>query len=150
MDSFEGQQFVLNFSDLTILEFDGEYEEIKKSMEEESYVGCEWMLRSDATVDFPTNSCFFTLHFYHNKDVYIVDYQSSVSDVFYNSDIPCLSMWVQYKGWSCPKPHPDLIREEMGFWKHFWETRIVDSDYLDKRYGERIIDFSDYIDEDEE
>jgi hypothetical protein len=150
VNEFEGQPFAMNLSDHTILEGDGEYERVKEIMEKESYVGCDWMVRSEVTIDFPTNSCIFIVHFYQNRDIYIVEYQSSVSDVFYNSDIPCISMWSQDKGWNCPQPHPDLIRDAMEFWKHFWETGILDSEYLDEKCGKRIVDYSEYIIDDEE
>jgi len=147
---FEGQEFSLNFTDHTILETEGKYDLVKQIMEDDSYVGVEWMVRSHLTIDFPTNSCMFVLHFYHNKKIIIAEYESSVADVFYNSDIPCISIWAQDNGWNCPQPHPDLIRDGLDFWKHFWETSVLDSEYLDERYGERVIDYSDYKDDDED
>lgn len=140
-----------NFSDVTILQADGEYQEVKKIMEKELRKDATWMLRSDLTIDFPTGSCVMVLHFYDNGNIYITDYKSSVSDVFYNPDIPCLSIWAQENGWNVPQPHPDMIKAGLDFWKHFWDTRIIDSDYFDTRYGERqIIDSVDIEDEDED
>ena len=139
-------EFELHFSDLTILEGDGEYAEVKKIMESGLYKDATWMLRSDLTIDFPAGSCILILHFYSDGNIYIMDYKSSVSDVFYNPDIPCISMWAQENGWNIPQPHPDLIKTGLDFWKHFWDTRIIDSDYLDQKYGERHI--VDYVDDD--
>jgi len=144
-------EFTLNFSDLTILEADGEYLEAKKIMERELSKKATWMLKSNLTMDFPTGSCFMILHFYSDGKVYIIEYTSSVSDVFYNPDIPCISLWAQENGWDTPQPHPSLIKTGLDFWKHFWDTRIVDSDYLDKKYGERqIIETVDETEEDED
>ena len=89
---FEGQECSLNFTDHTILETEGQYDAVKHTMEEESYVGCEWMVRSHLTIDFPTNSCMFVLHFYHNKDIIIAEYQSTVADVFYICGSPAPSI----------------------------------------------------------
>ena len=46
-------------------------------------------------------------------------------------------MWAQESGWKIPQPHYDLVKSDKEFWKHFYDTLIIDSDYLDKLYGER-------------
>jgi len=69
--------------------------------------------------------------------VYIMEYIPSIKDVFYNPDISSLNRWLQEKGWNIPRPHKDLVNNDKGLWRHFWETYLIDSEYLDTLYGER-------------
>jgi len=81
------------------------------------------------------------LHFYHNGDVFIDSFQPSTSiDAYYNPDIRYLSAWLQEKGWHVPEPLPDLIRINVDFWKHFWESSLINSGYLNNLYGKRESD----------
>jgi predicted nicotinamide N-methyase len=78
----------------------------------------------------------FTLDFRHTKNVYIIQYMGT-GDVFYNPDISCLSRWCQASGWKIPQPIEALVRDNTPFWKHMWEVLLVDSPYLDDKYGLR-------------
>jgi len=130
-------EFNLDFSDRTILEADGQYDHVRHLMESEWPHSPEWMIRSDLTVDSPFGYGSMTLHLYSNKDVYVIDYSPSMGDVYYNPDIQCLSAWAQEKGWNIPKPDKGIVQRSLEFWKHFWLTGLVDSDYLTEMYGER-------------
>jgi hypothetical protein len=79
----------------------------------------------------------FDLSFFKNKDIYIKEYSPSVAEVFYNPDIRCLTMWSFENGWNRPKPHRDLIDQDVELWRHFWETYLVDSEYLERKFGSR-------------
>jgi hypothetical protein len=46
-------------------------------------------------------------------------------------------MWCQENGWKVPQPHPNLVKTDKVFWKHFYDTLIIDSDYMDEIYGIR-------------
>jgi len=141
----------LSFSDQTILETEGVFDEVKKLMEEDLHKDAKWMIKSELTIESVMGFCRMILNFYDTKDIYVAEYQTSSGDVFYNSDIRCLSVWAQDNGWNVPKPSSDLIRSDVEFWKHFWESRLIDSEYLDEKYGERKILYSDYnMGEDEE
>jgi len=126
--------FSIEFSDRTLIETDGEYD----SVAELCLDSPDWMLRTDAVISNNAGSCFFVLHFYANKDVYIINYLTSLPDVFYNPDIQYLSAWTQSHGWNAPRPHNDLVKDDIQLWKHFWETMLVDSEILDSKYGERL------------
>lgn len=140
----------LSFSDQTILETEGIFDDVKKLMEEDLYKGAKWMIKSELTIESSMGFCRMVLNFYDTKDIYIAEYQTSSGDVFYNSDVRCLSAWSQANGWNTPRPLPDLIRSDIEFWKHFWESRLIDSEYLDEKYGERKLLYSDYNTEEDE
>ena len=46
-------------------------------------------------------------------------------------------MWAQENGWKIPQPNPELVKVNKEFWKYFYDTLIIDSDYFDKLYGGR-------------
>jgi len=41
------------------------------------------------------------------------------------------------KGWNRPSPISSEIDYAMDFWREAWETGLVDSDYLQKKFGKR-------------
>jgi predicted nicotinamide N-methyase len=100
--------------------------------------GKEWMIETNVMINNPYGSSEMNLHFFSNKDVFIMSFATtSKEDVFYNPDIRCVSMWAQENGWNIPQPSPDLIGDNLNFWKHFWETGLINSKYLDKKYGKK-------------
>jgi hypothetical protein len=139
----ENNEVELFFSDHTILEADSKFEEVNKIMESELWKGHKWMLETNLTIDSQSGVSEMILHLYHNKDIMIMEYKSSEGDVFYNPDIQALSVWASENGWNHPKPYIDLIKSDLEFWKHFWEVFLIDSDYLDERFGKRQIIYTD-------
>jgi hypothetical protein len=147
--------FELFFSDLTMLESEGEYNLTKKIMESEKKVititsggkskeieieigPSEWVIKTTLTISSQFGKCNLVLDFYYDGRVYIISYIPSVSgDFAYNPDMRCLSMWCQSNGWKVPQPSESLIKASITFWKKTWKTNIIDSDYLSQRYGER-------------
>lgn len=130
-------EFDMSFSDNTIVEGNGNYENIKKIMSEDFANDRGWMLRTRCTLTTTAGISELILHFYSDKKVYIIEYMPSIKDVFYNPDIQCLNLWLQNNGWGIPRPSKDLINSDKGLWKHFWEVYLIDSEYFDQLYGER-------------
>jgi hypothetical protein len=98
----------------------------------------EWMLESRIYISSEFGDAEAILHLYCNKDVYIIDFAPSAgNDGINNPDIRYLSFWAQESGWNIPQPFPDLVRLNFDFWKHFWGAGIVNSNFLDKKLGER-------------
>jgi len=60
-----------------------------------------------------------------------------VGDLYYNPDIQVISTWAQENGWKIPSPSESLIRSDKAFWKHFWDTLIIDSEFFDRVHGKR-------------
>ena len=133
----EEQEFDLSFTDITILETEGYYEETKKLMEEDTFFDCPWAISSDLTMSHISGPAEFSLDFHCDKKIIIISYEPSIGDVYYNPDISCLSMWAQDRGWEIPEPIPALVKNDLYFWKHFWEISIIQSNYLDNKYGKR-------------
>ena len=133
----EGTEFRIDFTDLTLIETEGNFEETNNIMKKEPPFNEKWVIRTFATVSSISGSGGMELQFHGDKSVYIIDYIPSIGDLFYNPDLRVISMWSQENGWKVPQPHPDLVKDNKEFWKHFYDTLIIDSDYLDKLYGKR-------------
>lgn len=128
--------FELNFDDVTMLEADGKFSQVKNLCENEFPFSDNWNIKTRLTIMSQLGEGFFTLDFRHTRNVYIVQYAGS-GDVFYNPDISCLSRWAQAAGWKIPQPIEAIVRENLSFWKHMWEVLLIDSPYLDDKYGLR-------------
>jgi len=132
--------YELDFDDNTLLETEGDFEEIMKIMKKDTPADT-WMLcsglRMTITIHGQMMEAQFLLHFYSDGKIYIMEYSPSSSDVSYNPDMSGLSTWVKSKGWSSLHPYVDLVKNNLVFWKFFWESHLVDSDYLDHNYGKR-------------
>jgi hypothetical protein len=127
----------LNFSDITLCETEGIFKDVMKKMISLPPYNEEWMIRTKLTIGSEMGIGEMILHFYGNGKIIIKEYITSIGDVFYNPDIQCLSMWAQENGWKIPQPDTYLIKQDKEFWKHFYDTLIIDSDYFDKIYGKR-------------
>jgi len=127
----------IDFTDITLSEADGKYEDVKELMAEDHPNYDEWVLRSDVTILSISGVGSMEIQCHGDGSVYILKYQPSIADVFYNNDIQALSTWAQEKGWKIPQPKYTLVEDSKQFWKHFWDTLVIDSDYLDKLYGKR-------------
>lgn len=127
----------ISLTDITLNEADGEFLDVEKLMRSEPPYSDMWVIRTDMSVSGYMGMCNMELQMQNDKSVYILQYSPSVGDVFYNPDLQILSQWCQMKGWKIPQPHPQLIKEDKEFWKHFYDTLVIDSDYLDEIYGVR-------------
>lgn len=132
-------EITIDFSDVTLASQDGDFSSVSKIMSQSLADKEKWMIRTSATISTQYGHGEMVLHFYGNGKIYIVEYLSASGDVFYNPDVPGISMWAQANGWKVPEPQKDLILSDKVFWKHFWETRIIDSDYFDNIYGKREV-----------
>jgi len=128
----------VDFTDTTMAEANGEFEDVKELMQEESYDDT-WMIRSTITITSGFGIGMMVLHFFGTGKILIDEYDPSVNDVHYNPDVSSLSQWALDAGWHRPEPGVDLIRHNKEFWKYFWETYLINSSYLDKIYGKRDI-----------
>ena len=133
-------QYDFTFDDITVIENDGNYGEIKKVMFEDAFSD-SWMLESNLLIGIRMGTKYFEatmqLHFYSDGKIYIMEYKPSSGDVFYNPDIRGFVAWAKYNGWTSIRPFRDLVKSNVKFWKYFWETHMVDSEYLEKQFGAR-------------
>lgn len=127
----------IDFTDITLSETDGKYEDVKKIMTEENPNYDKWVLRSDVTISSPSGIGIMEIQCHGDGSIYILKYIPSIADVYYNNDIQEISSWAQNNGWKIPQPKYTVVEDNKQFWKYFWETLIIDSDYLDELYGKR-------------
>lgn len=127
----------LDFTDITINEADGVFEDVKEIMLKEPPFNDSWVLRSRVSIVSSSGMGQMEIQFHGDMGVWILDYEPSIGDLFYNPDIQIISAWAQENGWQIPQPHPGLVSTNKDFWKHFYDTLLIDSDYLDKLYGKR-------------
>jgi len=132
-----GIEFTINFTDITLNETDGVYDDTKAIMSKEIPCVDNWVLRSDVTIASNSGEGFMEIQCQADGDIFILDYSPSIGDLFYNPDIQVISMWAQENGWNIPQPHSDLIKTNKEFWKYFYDTLVIDSEYFDKLYGGR-------------
>jgi len=136
-------QYELDFTDPTILQTDGNFDEVMKLMKEEGdAIADSWMIESPMTMTMITPNkqvleASFLLHFYHNGNIYVMEYAPSSGDVFFIPDIQGLVVWAQQNGWKSVRPCEDLARDNTTCWKYFYETNLIDSEYLEYHFGKR-------------
>jgi hypothetical protein len=127
----------LNFSDITMAETDGVFEDVREKMVSEFPHSEKWVIRTDLTIEGQFGMGSMVINCFNDGSIYILEYQPSIGDVFYNPDVQAFSSWAQSSGWKIPQPHVDTIKSDKEFWKHFYDTLIIDSDYFDELYGKR-------------
>lgn len=135
----------IEFSDETILRNEASFLNIESDMKKEDVYASKWMISSDASVKSYSNGVqisesFMKLQFYYNKEAVITECLSSVKDMYTNPDIRGLIELLRLKGWEKVSVHPFLIDENRNFWRFFWESGLIDSDYLDKKIGRENIE----------
>ncbi len=127
----------IDFTDITLSETDGKYEDVKKIMAKENPNYDKWVLRSDVTIFSPSGIGVMEIQCHGDGSIYILKYIPSIADVYYNNDIQVISSWAQNNGWEIPQPKYTIVEDNKQFWKYFWETLVIDSDFLDELYGKR-------------
>lgn len=151
-------EFELFFDDVTILESDGVYQRVKELMEEDiqqtgkltkkQLDAYQWVVKSKLSIFSPFGQGNFILDFYWDKRVYIVGFATTTKDKYQNADVRCLSTWCQENGWKIPSAIQSIITDNLDFWTHMWKTNLIDSEFLDMRYGKRQHDYT--VEDDEE
>jgi len=128
----------LNFTDVTMAETDGVFKEVEEIMLSEYPHNKKWVIRTNVTIESKFGMGAMVLNCFYDGNVYIIEYTPSIGDVFYNPDVQSLASWSQENGWKIPQPQESLVKSDREFWKHFYDTLIIDSDYFDKIYGKRF------------
>jgi hypothetical protein len=123
---------VVEFTDSTINETNGDYEATAKIMSEDG--ARDWMLRSEAFVETDAISCNFLLHFWDGGDVYIMETEHPCNFEAPDDDIRALSAWCQDNGWKTLYAHDDLVSDpiSMDFWSRIRSAGIVDNKEIRK------------------
>jgi len=134
----------VEFNDITLIEGNGDYKKICSIMEGEHLP--KWMLETSAIITCFQNSngqkiiiseANLKLQFFNDGIVKITSYATIVPDPMFSPDIRYLKSYLTDKGWKRIEPHIYLVDENLMLWKTLWETGMVESDYLEKRFGPR-------------
>lgn len=133
----------ITFTDLSVIESDGFFEDLDKIMVSEFPHSKDWCVSTSAMIESQFGTGGMVLEMKSDRNIYIVDFFPSIGDVFYNPDIQAMSVWSHERGWKSISPSMILVKGDIEFWKHFWETHLVESEYLEEIFGAREIDYSD-------
>jgi hypothetical protein len=146
-------------TDVTLSEAYGNYDRVVQIMNTDANYGkpmpknkkpTQWVLRSNIGINNSFGYNEIVCQFKSDRSVDILQYEPIIRDVFYNIDIRCFAHWCWENGWSRPEPAPDLIRTKPDFWKHQWQSYVVDSAYLESKFGKRADDVDEPIEEDDD
>jgi hypothetical protein len=129
-------QFELTFDDVTMSETEGHFKDVKRLLEAD-YGEHEWNVKTSLVIISAFGRGDMLLDFKSDGSCWIVNYTPNSGDIYYNPDISCLTEWCQREGWKIPQPTEALARSNIRLWKKLWETLLIDSSYLDERFGER-------------
>lgn len=148
-------EFEFSFTDITMVEADGDFSVVKKLMESDGAAytvkdasgkqhthkfglgAHDWNIATTLTITSPFGVGVFELNLRADKSLYIINYVPSTSNIYHNPDMSALMRWSQQTGWKFPQPTSVLIRSNLSFWRYMWEALLIDSEYLDERYGKR-------------
>ena len=146
-------------SDVTLSEANGSFDRVVEIMNVDANYGkpmikgrkySDWVLRSNIGINNAFGYNQIVCQFKSDKSVDILEYEPIIRDVFYNVDIRCFAHWCSENGWGRPEPAPDLIRSKPDFWKHQWQSYVVNSAYLESKFGKRADDLDEPIEDEYE
>lgn len=99
----------------------------------------KWMIETQVSVNIDTLQVNYIIHFNYDKSVII--YSSGSSGIRAGDQMAIralVSKLIEF-GWDRAHPSPSEIDSAREFWKELWVTGVVDSNYLQSRYGKRKI-----------
>lgn len=138
------------FTDITLIQCYQKYrnykiENIQKIMDQQIFAKNTWMIRTDLQIQWSTvpnhavpcqGLSRFTLQIYSNKDVIIHQF-INMSGTVYSRDLQTLNIWCKQNGFNKPYPHKFLLEQNINLWKYYWQTFLINSQILDKKFGKR-------------
>lgn len=134
------------FTDITMIESDGSYEKCLDIFKKEDILVEKWVISSILEIYWSTSPkapmqdsgyCNSNIEFHNDKNVFLLSFEGSGPLMGFSRDLETLSNFLVSKGWNRIEPHPDLVKENINFWKHYWDTMIINSKYLDDRFETR-------------
>lgn len=129
--------FSVSFSNDIVEKCLGQYWRLKKKMKELD-PGCDkWVLQTDINVKHPVGEFSFTINLYHDGLVVVYNTAASKMHGHNINDVRFLKKaitWLEWKTLTCTLAE---IESSMEFWRRCWETGLIDSDYLSKKYKKK-------------
>ncbi len=130
---------MIEFTDTTLRQSRGYFEETKKLMEEDGPIS-EWMLRSSAFVSTPFAATTYILHFWKNGQVVIHETDRPMQVDSVDEDLRELSEWCRKAGWEGLVVGDRLLvdRHAYEFWRRSFIAGLVASQKLQQHEEEEM------------
>lgn len=130
---------MIEFTDITLRQARGYFNETKKLMEEDSPVA-NWMLRSSAFVSTSFVSATYTLHFWKNGRIVIHETDRPMKMDSLDEDLRELSQWSQKAGWRELSVSDRLLvdRSAYEFWRRSFIAGLIVSEKLQQHEEEEM------------
>lgn len=131
------EEYSISFSHNLVEKCLGQYSRINKKMKETDPVAVKWMLETKATIEHPIGSFSFTLHLNYDRNVIIYSTDSNRMQAHNINDIRFLRKAIVWMGWQNLMVTPSEVDSSLDFWKRCWETGLIESEYLEKKFRKR-------------
>lgn len=124
---------MIEFTDLTIIECDGDYDKACSIMKQEGTK--HWMLRTNSVIRTPQIISSYVLNFWYNGDVYITDTSRPPDQNAPMDDLIFLKNWILEKKWKMIIVHYSFLEDPRwwDFWKHCFRMGLI--------YSKKIEDY---------
>lgn len=142
---------MIYFSDTTIIETYGDYQQIVHLMKSEGEPDV-WCLSTDATVSESGIFSNYKLEFHSDGRVIISNTDRPVDNRIPDDDIRALADWANKSGWSKLCINNRLITDPAGFefWLRIYRSGLIFSEDLQKYDQDEINRLSKFIDKEDE
>jgi len=117
----------------------GSFDDVSSYMRKHDPEAMLWMIESTVNVTIETIIVRYVVHFSYDGRTVIYSSGSSGMRAGDQRAVRVLSSWVIDHGWKRPEPSPSEADAARDFWKELWTTGVVDSKYLQTKYGKRRI-----------
>ena len=130
---------MIEFTDATLLQSKGYYEETKKLMEEDGPIS-EWMLRSSVFVTAPMSAFSYILHFWKDGRVVIHETDRPMQIGSLDEDLRELSQWCKDAGWKELDVSDKLLvdRQAYEFWRRAFIAGLIVNEKLQQHEEEEM------------
>lgn len=121
---------MVEVTDITLLEAQGDYAATCRIMEEETSVS--WMLRSDAYVNTNFIASIFVLHCWSDGKVVIFETDHPLRMDAPDDDIRELMAWTKNNGWEALYVDDRLLIDRRGFdyWQRMYQAGMIENNKL--------------------
>ena len=132
----------VNFDDVTIIETDGEFEEVRKLLDPEEDLEL-WLVKSQFGIIGSGFDCFGQIDFWHTGESVINAYMTNFDSEMIPSDLLYLNQWLKERGW-------DVVVDEhlrmynFDFWARF-DGMVEDDEMLDFEYDDEEDEEMDFV-----
>lgn len=132
----------VNFDDITIVETDGEFEDVKSLVDPDGDLEL-WLVKSQFGVIGNDFDCFGQIDFWHTGEAVINVYVTNFDLEIIPSDLLYLNQWLKERGWSVVIDE-DLRMYNFDFWGRF-DGMVEDDEDMDYEYDDDEDEDMDFV-----